>query len=311
MGEVDIECSGHYPAWKHEPGVMCAVGETLHGRLSGCSREGREPRDEEPGRAGAAEMSVTRVQAARTQGEGGQAHREVLGSGPAPFLPVRSQSLGSALAGIGTPFLFLMWRMNHTSSPALSAGSTSQSWSFPLVQAFRADHWSPRPAGGLLACCPLLCILATRWQQETCQFVFHVAFRSSPLLWDGLAALLGWHRDSLIPRLTGSRVKPRQLALPHTFLRSDHFSSDSPVTGGGFSVLPPGKELSYVPRASLVPRMVKNLPAMQETWVRSLGWEDPPEKGMTTHSSILAWRTPRTEEPGRLRSMGSQRVGHS
>ena len=44
--------------------------------------------------------------------------------------------------------------------------------------------------------------------------------------------------------------------------------------------------------------MVKNLPAMQETWVRSLGWEDPLEEGMATHSSILAWRTPWTKEPG-------------
>ena len=51
--------------------------------------------------------------------------------------------------------------------------------------------------------------------------------------------------------------------------------------------------------------MVKNLPAMQETWVRSLGQEDPLEKGMATHSSILAWRLPQTEEPGRLQSMGS------
>ena len=55
---------------------------------------------------------------------------------------------------------------------------------------------------------------------------------------------------------------------------------------------------------------VKNLPAMQETWVRSLGREDPLQKGMATHSSILAWRTPWTEEPGGLQSMGSQRVGH-
>ena len=55
---------------------------------------------------------------------------------------------------------------------------------------------------------------------------------------------------------------------------------------------------------------VKNLPAMWETWVRSLGWEDPLEEGMVTHSSILAWRIPWTEEPGRLQSMGSQRVGH-
>ena len=56
--------------------------------------------------------------------------------------------------------------------------------------------------------------------------------------------------------------------------------------------------------------MVKNLPAMQETWVRSLGREDLLEKGMTIHSSILAWKIPWTGEPGRLQSMGSQRVGH-
>ena len=55
--------------------------------------------------------------------------------------------------------------------------------------------------------------------------------------------------------------------------------------------------------------MVKNLPAMQETWVQSLGQEDPLEKEMATHSSILAWRNPWTEEPGGLQSMGSQGVG--
>ena len=53
-------------------------------------------------------------------------------------------------------------------------------------------------------------------------------------------------------------------------------------------------------RASLVAQSVKNLPAMQEAWVQSLSREDPLEKGMATHSSILAWRIPRTEEPGRL-----------
>ena len=62
--------------------------------------------------------------------------------------------------------------------------------------------------------------------------------------------------------------------------------------------------------ASLVAQTVKNLPAMRETWVRSLGWEDPLEEGMATHSSILAWRIPWTEEPGALQSMGLQRVGH-
>jgi len=56
--------------------------------------------------------------------------------------------------------------------------------------------------------------------------------------------------------------------------------------------------------------MVKILPAMQETWARSLGQEDPLEKGMTTHSSILAWRIPWTEEPGWLQSMGVTTVGH-
>ena len=63
-------------------------------------------------------------------------------------------------------------------------------------------------------------------------------------------------------------------------------------------------------RASLVAQMVKHLPEMQETGVWSLGWEDPLEKEMATHSSILAWKIPWTEEPGRLQSMGSQRVGH-
>ena len=59
--------------------------------------------------------------------------------------------------------------------------------------------------------------------------------------------------------------------------------------------------------ASLVAQLVKNLPAMWETWVQSLGWEDPLEKGKATLSSILAWRIPWTEEPGGLQSMGSQK----
>ena len=63
-------------------------------------------------------------------------------------------------------------------------------------------------------------------------------------------------------------------------------------------------------RASLVAQSVKNLPAVQETRVQSLGWEDPLEKEMATHSSILAWKISWTEEPGGLQSMGSQRVGH-
>ena len=57
--------------------------------------------------------------------------------------------------------------------------------------------------------------------------------------------------------------------------------------------------------------MVKNLPAMHETWIQSLGQKDPLEKGMATHSIILAWRIPWTKEPGGLQSMRSQRVGHN
>ena len=63
-------------------------------------------------------------------------------------------------------------------------------------------------------------------------------------------------------------------------------------------------------KAFLVAQMVKNLPAVQGTWVQSLGQEDPLEKGMATHSSILSWRIPWTEVPGGLQSMGSQRVRH-
>ena len=72
------------------------------------------------------------------------------------------------------------------------------------------------------------------------------------------------------------------------------------------------KCLEYWPSvwASVVAQRLKCLPAMQETWVPSLGREDPLEKEMATHSSILAWRVPWTEEPGGLQSMGLQRVDH-
>ena len=76
----------------------------------------------------------------------------------------------------------------------------------------------------------------------------------------------------------------------------------SPGEGIGYSL-----HYSWV---SLIAQLVKNPPAMQETLVRFLGWKDPLEEGMATHSSVLAWRIPWTEESGRLQSMGSQRVGH-
>ena len=61
---------------------------------------------------------------------------------------------------------------------------------------------------------------------------------------------------------------------------------------------------------SLVAQMVEHLSTMWETWVRSLGWENPLEKGMAIHSRTIAWKIPWTEEPGRLQSMGLQRVRH-
>ena len=70
------------------------------------------------------------------------------------------------------------------------------------------------------------------------------------------------------------------------------------------------KKITSIRRASLVAQVVKNLPPVQETQVRPLGQDDPLEEGMVTHSRILAWRTPWTEEPGGLQSVGSQRVRH-
>ena len=66
----------------------------------------------------------------------------------------------------------------------------------------------------------------------------------------------------------------------------------------------------FCPGTSPVAQAVKCLPTTRETWVRSLGWEDLLEKEMATHSSIIAWKIPQMEEPGRLQSMGLQRVGH-
>ena len=68
--------------------------------------------------------------------------------------------------------------------------------------------------------------------------------------------------------------------------------------------------MSGIKKAFLVAQMVMNPPAMQETQVQSLSWEDPLEEEMATHSSIVAWRIPGTEEPGGLLCMGLHRVGH-
>ena len=82
------------------------------------------------------------------------------------------------------------------------------------------------------------------------------------------------------------------------------------MVGDGFSTAVKSSDSNGSSRASLVTQMLKNPLAMHETWVWSLGQEDLLEKGMAAHSSALAWRIPRTEEPGGLQSTGLQRVGH-
>ena len=149
--------------------------------------------------------------------------------------------------------------------------------------------------------------------------------------WCGLAreALPGVAEDSLRQRTlgragTGSPVRqggPPAGPLPGCCLERAGCSprffprdpEEQPGLGGAGGL--PGQtlcvqSLCVALGASLVAQTVKNLPAVQETWVQSLGQEEPLEKGMATHSSILAWKIPWTEEPGRLQSIGFQRVGH-
>ena len=100
------------------------------------------------------------------------------------------------------------------------------------------------------------------------------------------------------------RIKPRTVLTPHQgSLPGRVYTAPNPAS------LPrtlPGIQT----KASLVAQTVKNLPVMQETWVQSLDWEDPLEKGMTTHSSILAWRIPLDREAWRATVHGSQKVTH-
>ena len=109
---------------------------------------------------------------------------------------------------------------------------------------------------------------------------------------------------------------PQSFPASETFPVSQLFVSDDQNTrvSASASALPmniqgwfPLRKCSLLQMA----QMVKNLPEMRETWVGSLGWEDPLEEGMATYSSILAWRIPWTEEPGGLQSIGSQRVRHN
>ena len=157
------------------------------------------------------------------------------------------------------------------------------------------------------------------------------AHRPRPLPWlHPLGAepttLPGWSRvssSSILAPISGSH-QPLRTRLPPSPLLwlcvsgplslSSLCVSFSLTLFLSFSISPPlVVDLSVCPfsLSSLVAQVVKRLPALQETRVRSLGWKDPLEKEMATHSSILAWRIPWTEEPGRLQSVGSQRGGHN
>ena len=101
-------------------------------------------------------------------------------------------------------------------------------------------------------------------------------------------------------------VKLKNLMLNHPKSRTFVFS----IISNG-DVATNRKHVGYAQQEGfLAGSMVKNLPAMRETWIQSLGWKDPLEKGIATHSNILAWRFPWTEEPGGLQSLKSQRVRH-
>ena len=116
-----------------------------------------------------------------------------------------------------------------------------------------------------------------------------------------------------IPDQVGDCLYPSaSRKLPWSNLWGPEANSSSSLSGR-ISYIPTCKDLlacMSLERTSVVAQMVKRLPTTQETWVQSLGWEGLLEKEVTTHSTILAWKIPWTEEPGRLQSMGSQRVGH-
>ena len=114
-----------------------------------------------------------------------------------------------------------------------------------------------------------------------------------------LKCLCSVHRETFwpCPRMNGYRKEEINTSPPRCWPSQEIFSCTFYVT-------------SSPPRASLVAQMVKRLSAVQETRVRSLGREDPLEKEMAAHSSTLAWKIPWTEEPGRLQTMGWQRVRH-
>ena len=119
-----------------------------------------------------------------------------------------------------------------------------------------------------------------------------------------------WYKESYANQYLF--LSPEKYTEPKRKWKRKPTNSVSVILGDKYN-LQPSKYAKRCPQstvASLVVERLKRLSTMRETWVQSLGWEDPLEKEMATHSSILAWRIPWTEEPGGLQSMGSLRVGH-
>ena len=159
----------------------------------------------------------------------------------------------------------------------------------------------------------------------------------------GLGCLKLWERCSPLPLLASmGRFQPRAVCSPGSSLVEPELTDEKDTSTSEFLQVgkvnmsciyclifqgcPPGSGCKIIVDilksslrvcltrqilASLVAQMVRNLPAVEETWVRSLGWEDPLKMEMATHFSILTWKISWTEEPGGLRFMGSQRVGQN
>ena len=147
-----------------------------------------------------------------------------------------------------------------------------------------------------------------------------LAWRVSALSWwPGLQSWEGRTDSTTSAPVAAEQARRDGGGFPLSFCSSPHFPAPAPAPAPAPSnlrctlhnALPQIFPTTLAIRwASLVAQRLKHLPTTQETWVRSLGWEDPLEKEMATHSSSLAWRIPWTEEPGGLWSTGSRTVGH-
>ena len=154
---------------------------------------------------------------------------------------------------------------------------------------------------------PFVCISSIKWkcQLDVTRLILLVIFWKRRLF-----SQSSYFLSSSLPSL----VLPKPLPVGRLLGRRSGFQMLSQDWGNSQKVCPIFTSSDFIGqkhKASLVAQTVKNLPTMPDTWAWSLGQEDPLEKEMASHSSILAWEIPWTEEPGKLQSMESQRVGHN